>query len=85
MLDEFSALASGVDSAINLIERLRDVGVQVVVAAQSVEGLGDHRQAPGCLPAAPAGSSCSNAPTPSGSSRWPVRSAPWSTTGSRPG
>jgi hypothetical protein len=45
MLDEFSALASGVDSAINLIERLRDVGVQVVVAAQSVEGLGDHRQA----------------------------------------
>jgi hypothetical protein len=27
MLDEFSALASGVDSAINLIERLRDVGV----------------------------------------------------------
>jgi hypothetical protein len=56
VLDEFSALASGVDSAINLIEQLRDVGVQVVVAAQSVEGLGDHRQAPGCLPAAPAGS-----------------------------
>ena len=37
----------GVDSAINLAERVRDVGVQVVVAAQSVEGLGDHRQAPG--------------------------------------
>jgi hypothetical protein len=49
MLDEFSALASGVDSAINLMERLRDVGVQVVVAAQSVEGLGDHRQAPRLL------------------------------------
>ena len=46
MLDEFSALASGVDSAINLAARVRDVGVQVVVAAQSVEGLGDHRQAP---------------------------------------
>jgi hypothetical protein len=30
-----------------LAERVRDVGVQVVVAAQSVEGLGDHRQAPG--------------------------------------
>jgi single-strand DNA-binding protein len=45
ILDEFSALASG-DSAINLAERVRDVGVQVVVAAQSVEGLGDHRQAP---------------------------------------
>ena len=43
------ALASGVDSAINLAERVRDVGVQVVVAAQSVEGLGDHRQAPRLL------------------------------------
>ena len=49
VLDEFSALASGVDSAINLAERVRDVGVQVVVAAQSVEGLGDHRQAPRLL------------------------------------
>ena len=37
------------DSAINLAERVRDVGVQVVVAAQSVEGLGDHRQAPRLL------------------------------------
>src|SRR4029453_3905325 len=44
-LDEFSALPSGVDSAINLAERVRDVGVQVVVAAQSVEGLGGQRQA----------------------------------------
>ena len=49
ILDEFSALASGVDSAINLVERLRDVGVQVIVAAQCVEGLGDHRQAPRLL------------------------------------
>jgi hypothetical protein len=49
ILDEFSALASGVDSAINLAERVRDVGVQVVVVAQSVEGLGDHRQAPRLL------------------------------------
>jgi hypothetical protein len=38
-----------VDSAINLAERVRDVGVQVVVAAQSVEGLDDHRQAPRLL------------------------------------
>jgi hypothetical protein len=45
ILDEFSALASGVDSAINLAERVRDVGVQVVVAAQSVEGPG--RSPPG--------------------------------------
>jgi hypothetical protein len=49
VLDEFSALASGVDRAINLAERVRDVGVQSVVAAQSVEGLGDHRQAPRLL------------------------------------
>ena len=49
ILDEFSALASGVGSAINLAERVRDVGVQVVVAAQSVEGLGDQRQAPRLL------------------------------------
>jgi hypothetical protein len=45
MLDEFSALASGVDAAINLAERVRDVGVQVIVAAQSVEGLGNQHQA----------------------------------------
>jgi hypothetical protein len=49
ILDEFSALASGVDSAINLAERVRDVGVQVVVAAQSVEGLGNQYQAPRLL------------------------------------
>jgi hypothetical protein len=49
ILDEFSALASGVDAAINLAERVRDVGVQVVVAAQSVEGLGNQRQAPRLL------------------------------------
>jgi hypothetical protein len=49
VLDEFSALASGVDSAINLAERVRDVGVQVVVAGQSVEGLGNQHQAPRLL------------------------------------
>jgi hypothetical protein len=49
ILDEFSALASGVDSAINLAERVRDVGVQVVVAARSVEGLGNQHQAPRLL------------------------------------
>jgi hypothetical protein len=53
VLDEFSALASGVDSAINLAERVRDVGVQVVVTAQSVEGLDDHRQAPRLLASCP--------------------------------
>jgi hypothetical protein len=63
MLDEFSALASGVDSAINLIERLRDVGVQVVVA-QSVEGLGDHRQAPRLLASCAGGIVVQQCPDP---------------------
>ena len=82
MLDEFSALASGVDSAINLMERVRDVGVQVVVAAQSVEGWVIIAKRPGCWPPAPAGSWCSSAPTPSGCWPWPVRYGCWSTTGS---
>jgi hypothetical protein len=64
MLDEFSALASGVDSAINLAERLRDVGVQVVVAAQSVEGLGDHRQAPRLLASCAGGIVVQQCPDP---------------------
>jgi hypothetical protein len=64
MLDEFSALASGVDSAISLIERLRDVGVQVVVAAQSVEGLGDHRQAPRLLASCAGGIVVQQCPDP---------------------
>jgi hypothetical protein len=64
MLDEFSALASGVDSAINLIERLRDVAVQVIVAAQSVEGLGDHRQAPRLLASCAGGIVVQQCPDP---------------------
>jgi hypothetical protein len=64
VLDEFSALASGVDSAINLAERVRDVGVQVVVAAQSVEGLGDHRQAPRLLASCAGGVMVQQCPDP---------------------
>jgi hypothetical protein len=64
ILDEFSALASGVDSAINLAERVRDVGVQVVVAAQSVEGLGDQRQAPRLLAACAGGVIVHQCPDP---------------------
>jgi hypothetical protein len=44
ILDEFSAVQGGTDQAIHLAERLRDVGVPVVVGAQSPEGLGDERQ-----------------------------------------
>jgi hypothetical protein len=49
--DFFAALAGAFDRGswsfedVDLAERVRDVGIQVVVAAQSVEGLGDHRQA----------------------------------------
>jgi hypothetical protein len=64
VLDEFSALASGVDSAINLAERVRDVGVQVIVAAQSVEGLGDHRQAPRLLASCAGGIVVQQCPDP---------------------
>jgi hypothetical protein len=64
ILDEFSALASGVDSAINLAERVRDVGVQVVVAAQSVEGLGDQRQAPRLLASCAGGVIVHQCPNP---------------------
>jgi hypothetical protein len=44
VLDEFSAVQGGTDHAIDLAERLRDVGVPVVFGAQSPEGLGDERQ-----------------------------------------
>jgi hypothetical protein len=82
VLDEFSALTSGVDSAINLAERVRDVGVQVIVAAQSVEGLGDHRQAPRLLASCAGGIVVQQCPDPSGCWPWPARSGCWSTTGS---
>jgi hypothetical protein len=44
VLDEFSAVQGGTEQAIQLAERLRDVGVPVVFGAQSPEGLGDERQ-----------------------------------------
>jgi hypothetical protein len=44
VLDEFSAVQGGTDQAIHLAERLRDVGVLVILGAQSPEGLGDERQ-----------------------------------------
>jgi hypothetical protein len=81
MLDEFSALASGVDSAINLAERVRDVGVQVVVAAQSVEGWATSTRRRGCLRPALVAWWCTSAPTPSACWRSPGRCATWSTAG----
>jgi hypothetical protein len=64
IVDEFSALASGVDAALNLAERVRDVGAQVVVAAQSVEGLGDERQAARLLAACAGGVIVHQCPDP---------------------
>jgi len=64
MLDEFSALPSGVDSAINLGERVRDVGVQLIVAAQSVEGLGNQHQAARLLAACAGGVVVHQCPDP---------------------
>ena len=69
--------------AINLAERVRDVGVQVVVAAQI--GRRPRRPPPGAPAAglaAPAGSSSTSARTPSGCWPWPGWSGSWSTTGS---
>jgi hypothetical protein len=43
-LDEFSALADGARHALDLAERLRDVGVSVVFVAQSYEGFGPPDQ-----------------------------------------
>jgi hypothetical protein len=40
VIDEFSAVTTAAPVAINLTERIRDVGAQLVVAVQSWEGLG---------------------------------------------
>jgi hypothetical protein len=40
IIDEFSAVTAAAPAVINLAERVRDVGGQVIVSAQSYEGLG---------------------------------------------
>jgi hypothetical protein len=42
--DEFSAIGGGRETAIQLVERVRDAGCAVVLSAQSADGLGDEAQ-----------------------------------------
>jgi hypothetical protein len=44
VFDEFSAIGGGRETAIQLVERIRDAGCNVVLSAQSADGLGDEAQ-----------------------------------------
>jgi hypothetical protein len=44
LVDEFSAITGGRETAIQLTERVRDAGCAVYLSAQSADGLGDERQ-----------------------------------------
>jgi hypothetical protein len=44
VFDEFSAIAGGRETAIQLVERVRDAGCAIYLSAQSPDGLGDERQ-----------------------------------------
>jgi hypothetical protein len=44
VFDEFSAITGGRETAIQLVERVRDAGCAIYLSAQSADGLGDERQ-----------------------------------------
>jgi hypothetical protein len=44
VFDEFSAIGGGREIAIQLVERVRDAGIAIVLSGQSVDGLGDEAQ-----------------------------------------
>jgi hypothetical protein len=44
VFDEFSAIGGGRETAIQLVERVRDAGCAVILSAQSADGLGDEAQ-----------------------------------------
>jgi hypothetical protein len=44
VFDEFSAITGGRETAIQLVERVRDAGCAVLLSAQSADGLGDEAQ-----------------------------------------
>src|SRR6266545_8414530 len=44
VFDEFSAIAGGRETAIQLVERVRDAGCAIYLSAQSPDGLGDEWQ-----------------------------------------
>jgi len=64
VLDEFSGVSGAVDLATDMAERMRDVGCQLVLSAQSVEGLGDDRQAGRLLATAAGGIVLHRVPDP---------------------
>jgi hypothetical protein len=44
VFDEFSAIAGGRECAIQLVERVRDAGCNLILSGQSADGLGDEAQ-----------------------------------------
>jgi hypothetical protein len=44
VFDEFSAIAGGRETAIQLVERVRDAGCNLILSGQSADGLGDEAQ-----------------------------------------
>jgi len=44
VFDEFSAIRGGRETVIQLVERVRDAGCNVILSAQSADGLGDEAQ-----------------------------------------
>jgi hypothetical protein len=82
VLDEFSALASGVDSAINWPSACVTSASRSWSPPNRLKAWATTAKPPGSWPLAPAESSCTSVPTLSGCWPWPASSGCWSTTGS---
>jgi hypothetical protein len=87
LVDEFSAITGGRETAIQLTERVRDAGCAVYLSAQSADGWGTNGSRPAWSAPAPAACSSMRCPTPSrcsappASSRWWSRPGGWTPTG----
>ena len=66
VFDEFSAIAGGRETAIQLVERVRDAGCAVYLSAQSPDGLGDEAQQRRLVGACSGGMLLHAMPTPHG-------------------
>jgi hypothetical protein len=66
VFDEFSAIAGGRETAIQLVERVRDAGCAVYLSAQSADGLGDEAQQRRLVGACSGGMLLHAMPTPAG-------------------
>jgi hypothetical protein len=66
VFDEFSAIAGGRETAIQLVERVRDAGCAVYLSAQSADGLGDEAQQRRLVGACSGGLLLHAMPTPAG-------------------